>query len=329
MALDMSQLVVKDNALINASYRLSANEMHLILLAIAMGRDQEAGFEPSKMLEIRADTFAEYRGIEKNTAYEVLKEASRSFFHRYVTWTATNPKTGNEVKLQKHWIDTLAYEDGAGAIHLLFHKDLIPLITRLERNFTSYDIEQVSKLTSTYALRLYELLMKWKNVGKTEKIELQEFREMLGIEPNQYKAMNDFKKIVLNAALEQINEHTDVFVEYEQHKKGRTINALTFKFRYKKTITQDKKKKAIGAVERDPTTSDMFLEGLTDKQLARAVHSKKFMADYGSLVSANNAANQSSGAWVSHMVEWVKKDPARFVKRAMQEYLDDKQAPRF
>ena len=156
MSLDMSQLVVKDNALINASYRLSSNEMHLILLAIAMGREQEKGFEPDKMLEIRADTFAEYRGIERHTAYEALKEASKSFFHRYVTWTATNPRTGNEVKLQKHWIDTLAYEDGAGAIHLLFHKDLIPLITRLERDFTSYDIEQVSKLTSTYALRLYE-----------------------------------------------------------------------------------------------------------------------------------------------------------------------------
>ena len=116
----MSQLVVKDNALINASYRLSANEMHLILLAIAMGREQEAGFEPNKMLEIRAETFADYRGIERNTAYEVLKEASKSFFHRYVTWTAINPKTGNEVKLQKHWLDTVGYEDGAGALICCF-----------------------------------------------------------------------------------------------------------------------------------------------------------------------------------------------------------------
>lgn len=80
MSLDMSQLVVKDNALINASYRLSSNEMHLILLAIAMGREQEKGFEPDKMLEIRADTFAQYRGIERHTAYEALKEASKSFF---------------------------------------------------------------------------------------------------------------------------------------------------------------------------------------------------------------------------------------------------------
>lgn len=80
-------------------------------------------------------------------------------------------------------------------------------------------------------------------------------------------------------------------------------------------------------MHRDPTTADMFLEGLTDKQLARAVHSKKFIADYNGLVSAQNPANQSSGAWVSHMVEWLKKDPSNFTKRRIQEYLDDEQAP--
>ena len=72
----------------------------------------------------------------------------------------------------------------------------------------------------------------------------------------------------------------------------------------------------------------MFTQ-LTDKQLARIVHSKKFINDYNGLVSAQNPANQSSGAWVAHMVEWLKKDPSNFAKRPMQEYLDDEQAQRF
>ena len=53
------------------------------------------------------------------------------------------------------------------------------------------------------------------------------------------------------------------------------------------------------------------------------------MQDYGSMVSSSNSANQSSGAWISHMVEWIKKDPKRFTKRPMKEYLDDEQAPKF
>lgn len=53
------------------------------------------------------------------------------------------------------------------------------------------------------------------------------------------------------------------------------------------------------------------------------------MADYNGLVSAQNPANQSSSAWVTHMVAWLKKDPYKFTKRPMQDYLDDVQASRF
>ena len=53
----------------------------------------------------------------------------------------------------------------------------------------------------------------------------------------------------------------------------------------------------------------MFIQ-YTDAQLGRAVHSKKFIADYGALVSPSNPANQSSSAWVTHMVAWLKKTSA-------------------
>ena len=71
----------------------------------------------------------------------------------------------------------------------------------------------------------------------------------------------------------------------------------------------------------------MFIQ-YTDAQLGRAVHSKKFIADYGALVSPSNPANQSSSAWVTHMV-MAQKDFSKFTKRPIQEYLDDEQALRF
>jgi len=33
--------------------------------------------------------------------------------------------------------------------------------------------------------------------------------------------------------------------------------------------------------------------------------------------------------WVAHMVEQLKRNPERFKKRSMHEYLDDEQAKRF
>jgi hypothetical protein len=53
------------------------------------------------------------------------------------------------------------------------------------------------------------------------------------------------------------------------------------------------------------------------------------MADYAHLVTPQNPANASSGAWITHMATRLKKDPDKFIKRSMKEYLDDEQADRF
>ena len=45
--------------------------------------------------------------------------------------------------------------------------------------------------------------------------------------------MNNFKSRVLEPAIKQINEHTDITVKVEQHKKGRTISGFSFKFKQK------------------------------------------------------------------------------------------------
>ena len=109
------------------------------------------------------------------------------------------------------------------------------MITRLEEQFTKYDIEQISSLSSAYAVRLYELLICcWRTTGKTPIIELGEFRKRIGVLDTEYQRMDVFKRGVLELALKQINEHTDITATYEQHKKGRLITGFSFKFKQKK-----------------------------------------------------------------------------------------------
>ena len=107
----------------------------------------------------------------------------------------------------------------------------MPLITQLEKHFTSYQLEQVKDLSSIYAIRLYELMMQWRSSGKTQQIPIDELRYKLGIEPDQYKQMVNFKTKVLDFAIDQINEHTDIKASYEQHKEGRSITGFTFTFK--------------------------------------------------------------------------------------------------
>ena len=69
--------------------------------------------------------------------------------------------------------------------------------------------------------------------------------------------MSDFKKRVLEPSIKQINEHTDIVVTYEQHKKGRVISGFSFKFKQKQ---QPKIK-----IKHDPNTPDFFVK-MTDAQ---------------------------------------------------------------
>ena len=62
---------------------------------------------------------------------------------------------------------------------------------------------------------------------------MDKFRYQLGVEPHEYTRMDNLKSRVLDASIKQINEHTDITVEYEQHKRGRSISGFSFTFTQK------------------------------------------------------------------------------------------------
>ena len=199
---------------------------------------------------------------------------------------------------------------------MVFASDVIPLITRLEARYTEYELKQVVGLQSEYAIRLYELIIQWRSVGKTNPISLTELREKLGL-VDEYKRIEAFKRRVLDLAVKQINEHTDITVEYEQHKQGRVITGFTFRFKVKK----DKKKK-VAEVAGDDANNDMYtIDGLNDKQLGRITRNPSFVADYNELVSSTSPAGQDMRVWEVEMIKRIKEDALQFKKRPIREYL--------
>ena len=230
----MSELVVKDNALIQASYTLDLAEQRLILLAIIEARNSGQGITHDSLLRIHASNYAKQFGVNDKTAYTVVKDASKGLFDRYVTYHDKNPKNGKDRSFHCRWVDKIGVEPDSGIVYMRFTSDVVPLITRLESHFTSYEIDKVANLSSSYAIRLYELCAAWREQGFTQRYKIEELRQKLGVEPEKYKAMNNFKARVIDLAIKQINQHTDITVKYEQHKTGRTITAMSFTFKVKK-----------------------------------------------------------------------------------------------
>lgn len=251
----MSELVVKDNALIQASYTLDLAEQRLILLAIIEARNSGQGITHDSLLRIHASSYAKQFNVNDKTAYTVVKDASKGLFDRYVTYHDKNPKNGKDRSFHCRWVDKIGVEPDSGIVYLRFTSDVVPLITRLESHFTSYEIAEVASLSSIYAIRLYELIIQWRDSnGVTQKYSIDELRQKLGVEPNQYQTMSNFKAKVLDRAIKQINKHTDITVKYEQHKTGRTITAMSFTFKQK-------------AAPKQTAIDDSFIK-MTDKQIS-------------------------------------------------------------
>ncbi|AXQ20660.1 MULTISPECIES: replication initiation protein RepM [Acinetobacter] len=253
----MRDLVVKDNALINASYNLDLVEQRLILLAIVEARESGKGINANDPLEVHAESYINQFNVARQTAYQALKDACKDLFARQFSYQEIN-KRGNVENVLSRWVSEIRYIDDEATVKLIFAPAIVPLITRLEVQFTKYELQQISNLSSAYAVRLYELLIAWRSTGQTPVIELTEFRNKIGILDDEYTRMGNFKDRVLNLAIAQINEHTDITVKYEQHKKGRNISGFSFSFKQKKGVTAN-------ANSKSSNTLDLFSK-MTDAQ---------------------------------------------------------------
>jgi plasmid replication initiation protein len=251
----MRDLVVKDNALINASYNLDLVEQRLILLAIVEARGSGRGINANDPLEVHAESYVNQFNVARQTAYQALKDACKDLFARQFSYQEIN-KRGKVENVLSRWVSEIRYIDDEATVKLIFAPAIVPLITRLEEQFTKYELQQISELSSAYAVRLYELLIAWRSTGQTPVIELAEFRQKIGVLEDEYTRMGNFKDRVLNLAIAQVNEHTDIRVKCEQHKKGRNISGFSFTFKQKKVITANSK---------TPTPRDLFSK-MTDAQ---------------------------------------------------------------
>lgn len=233
-------LVVKGNALINASYNLDLVEQRLILLAIVGARESNQGVNSNAPLIIHAESYINHFGVARQTAYQALKDATRNLLGRRFSYQEEREK--GIASVTSNWVSQVSYIDETASVEIIFTPAVVPMITALEKHFTSYELEQVSSLTSAYAVRLYEVLIAWRSTGKTPVIDLNDFRFKLGVEPHEYPRMNNFKSKVLDFSVKQINNHTDILVSYKQHKTGRKITGFSFSFKQKKNQESNTKK---------------------------------------------------------------------------------------
>lgn len=223
-------VVAKSNKVIESSYRLTLNEQRLVLACIAKIKKGQT-VSVKDRFEVSAAEFAELFNIPLDRAYGELQTVAERLYARSVTIQNPDPNDPRVTHTKTRWISSIDYLPNHGVLVLCFASRIIPFISLLKGSFKPYLLESVAGMSSIYGIRFYELLMQWESKGERE-IALDELKRMLELE-GQYAAIKDFKLRVLEPAMRDINEHSDLEASYTQRKAGRVVTHLIFKFQPK------------------------------------------------------------------------------------------------
>jgi plasmid replication initiation protein len=251
-------IVAKSNRLIEASYRLSLVEQQMILFAICRAREEQKGLSSTTWLTLDSKAFAAAFGTDPRNAYRQLAEAAATLYDRSITMY---DDIGDPRRIETRWIQAKAKIDNRGHVQLKFADDVIPYLERIETEFTSYRLEKIGKLSSAYAVRMYELLVQYANTKQKSRVfAIVDLKRTLGLGELEYPRILDFKKWVIDVAVAQINAHTDITTSYTQQRTGRTITHLTFAIKLKAAPKPKKPKVDRAYVEQHARVGESYDE---------------------------------------------------------------------
>lgn len=216
-------IVTKSNHLIEANYKLSLNEQRLVLTAISQ-IDGRKPIEKENDFTITANEFSEIFKIPLKQAYEALDDAASRLYEKDIKTHDSSANTTERFR----WVDYVKYWHGDAKVTLSFSRRIIPYLTLLHQQFTSYELKQISRMKSAYSIRLYELLVQFIKTGERN-ITLEKLRELFELK-KQYPRFFDFKKRILIPSIDDVNQTTDIRVEWDVVKKGSRILGLLFIF---------------------------------------------------------------------------------------------------
>ncbi|WP_306978422.1 replication initiation protein [Alkalibacillus salilacus] len=234
--MNSEHLVTKSNHLIEARHRqsLTAREQKIILSAVSMIQPDDDDF---KTYEIRVRDFHELLGIEGRENYTQMKEIIKNLMTKVIEI----PREKGNGWIICNWASHVEYIEGEGRIEFGFDPKLKPYLLQLKQAFTSYKLSNILSLKSAYAIRLYELVKKWQHLGRWE-VTVDQLKEKLGIPEDKYKRYGHFKSRVLTSSIEELNANTDITVSFEEVRKSRKIEKITFSVRGMKTKPDSKPK---------------------------------------------------------------------------------------
>ena len=211
-----NKLIYQHNVITSGRYDYSACMLDILFMVLS-------GLEVGKMeYTIHVQDIEAITGRKWNL--KQLREATESIGSRM--FEIETPE-----RIRQIWLfSNVDYILGTGSFTVGINPKASPYFFELKNNFTAMQLKSVLNCSSKYAKRLYAIACQWRSVG-SKRFEIEELKKMLGLIDKkgneQFVEITAFKKFVLEIAKKQINENTDIEIDFELKKRGRSFLWIT------------------------------------------------------------------------------------------------------
>lgn len=224
MTYNADHYTVAANDIIRGKQSMTLQTARLIRLLITQVVKEDKDL---KTYTCKISDLAKFLNVDSSNLYRNIRQICDCSMKSVVYIGTGNPKEPWEMF---HWLSTAKY-DGEGTITLRLSDEVKPYVLELDKWFTQYQLKNILEFNSYYAIRLYEILQCedgiYRNEKESHEFEVEELRRFFDCE-NKYKLFADFKRKVIEIAIREINEKSDIWVSPTYKKWGRAINSIVF-----------------------------------------------------------------------------------------------------
>ncbi|AIY85356.1 initiator Replication family protein (plasmid) [Clostridium baratii str. Sullivan] len=237
LSFNYSNAIYKSNRLIESCYNLTTAQNRILYLAmtklerIILDRnlnikkvEDMINHSTFDLIEIDVATYKNKFNIKSNNVYKELEKIATELYDSEIIYVNENLDVS-----RKRWVITCRYNNDKKSIALQFHPDLIADLLVFKSEYTKMIFDDfANKIKRKHSFRTYELCKQYLKYGYRD-FYVDDYRFKLDLRDGEYKTFADFKRSVIDSSIKDINNHTDLNLEYVPlEKKNRKVT----KFRY-------------------------------------------------------------------------------------------------
>lgn len=256
--------VCKRNDLIQQSrFTLTVQEQRMVLYAISKIKPDD---EARTIYSFDIKDFYRVAGL-KDESYTRFKDIIKKLAERS-WWVELINEKKEQVERLMMWFSLVEIVNKS-TVRLKFHEGMEPYLFQLVQSgafYTTYNLEYVLPMKSQYSPRLYEILKSYQHNNNEWYFDTDKLKKLLDCE--NYERFPDFRRKVLEPAVEEINLYTDLKIFYKTETKGRKVIRICF-YMDKKTISEQREARDARAEELGQLTiEDMIINAENAPEVA-------------------------------------------------------------